>query len=178
MPRLNAVAEAKPDVLVLRENDINVGFYETLARIAIGACRTNGVKFVMDTFFSAAKKLKVDDLQIALDEYRNFPKDLKGLQTGAVVHSAEELNEAVGFGAKWVVFGNVFDDADGPGVGIDKLKEACEASPVPVYAIGGITPENARVCRDAGAAGICAVGPFMSCEDPKELVRQFREALE
>ena len=40
MPRLNAVAVAKPDAIILREKDINVGFYETLARIGIGACRT------------------------------------------------------------------------------------------------------------------------------------------
>ena len=181
MPRLNAVAEAKPDAIILREVDINVGFYETLARIGIGACRSNGVRFVIHTFFSAAKKLKVEDIQLPLEVYRNFPKDLKGLNTGASIHSLRELEDAVAFGAKWVIFGNVFETTCKPGKpaeGVDKLREICEASPVPVYAIGGITPENARLCKEAGAAGVCAMSPFMTCEDPKDLVRRYREALE
>jgi len=180
MPRMNAVAVAKPDALILREKDINVGFYETLARIGIGSCRANGVKFVVHTFFSAAKKLGVEDVQLPMEVYRNFPKDLKGLNTGASIHNLEELEEAVAAGAKWVIFGNVFETACKPGKpaeGVDMLKRICDASPVPVYAIGGVTPQNARLCKEAGAAGVCAMGPFMTCPDPSELVRQFREAL-
>ncbi len=181
MPRMNAVATAKPDAMILREKDINVGFYETLARIGMGSCKANGVRFVMHTFFSAAKKLGVEDIQLPMEVYRNFPKDLKGLNTGASIHSLEELDEAVKAGAKWVIFGNVFETTCKPGKpaeGIEMLKKICAASPVPVYAIGGITPENARQCKDAGAAGVCAMGIFMTCPDPTELVKQFRAALE
>ena len=181
MPRLNAVAVAKPDAIILREKDINVGFYETLARIGIGACMANGVKFVVHTFFSAAKKLGVKEIQLPMEVYRNFPKDLKGLDTGASIHSLSELEDAVAAGAKWVIFGNVFEPTckpGKPGEGIEMLKKICDASPVPVYAIGGITPENARLCKEAGADGVCAMSLFMTCKDPSELVRQFREALE
>ena len=172
MPRLNAVADAKPDAVILRETDINVGFYETLARIGLGACRSAGVRFVIHTFFSSAKKLKVEDIQLPMEVYRNFPKDIKGLNTGATAHSIIELEDAVAFGAKWVIVPDVFPD------GLDRLKEICKASPVPVYAFGGVTPENARICKDVGAAGVCAMSSFMTCADPKDLVRRFREALE
>ena len=175
MPRLNAVAVAKPDAIILREKDINVGFYETLARIGIGACRANGVKFVVHTFFSAAKKLGVKEIQLPMEVYRNFPKDLKGLDTGASIHSLEELDEAVAAGAKWVVFGNVFEPAckpGKPGEGVEMLKKVCDASPVPVYAIGGIIPENARLCKEAGADGVCAMYAAQIKHCPEEIVKE------
>jgi thiamine-phosphate pyrophosphorylase len=48
-----------------------------------------------------------------------------------------------------------------PGQGIDRLRAACRAaSPVPVYALGGVTHHNAAACLDAGAAGIAGIRLF------------------
>ena len=47
------------------------------------------------------------------------------------------------------------------GQGIDQLRTAClAASPIPVYALGGVTLENAAACLDAGAAGIAGIRLF------------------
>ncbi len=48
-----------------------------------------------------------------------------------------------------------------PGQGLDRLRAACNtASPIPVFALGGVTFENARLCREAGAAGIAGIRLF------------------
>jgi thiamine-phosphate pyrophosphorylase len=48
-----------------------------------------------------------------------------------------------------------------PGHGIDRLRSAClAASPIPVYALGGVTLENSAACMDAGAAGIAGIRLF------------------
>jgi thiamine-phosphate pyrophosphorylase len=48
-----------------------------------------------------------------------------------------------------------------PGQGIDRLRAACRAaSPIPVYALGGVTHQNAAACLDAGAAGIAGIRLF------------------
>ncbi|MHB1744779.1 MAG: thiamine phosphate synthase [Acidobacteriaceae bacterium] len=45
-----------------------------------------------------------------------------------------------------------------PGVGLSLLQQACcAAAPVPVFALGGVTADNAADCLRAGAAGIAAI---------------------
>src|SRR5262249_34529384 len=42
--------------------------------------------------------------------------------------------------------------------GLDTLREACKlAHPIPVIALGGVTLGRARMCLDAGAAGVAGI---------------------
>ena len=65
----------------------------------------------------------------------------------------------------YLIFGTVFPSrskpAGSPVAGVDALADAAVLASVPVLAIGGVTPERAAACRDAGAAGIAAIELFL-----------------
>ncbi len=82
-----------------------------------------------------------------------------GFIIGQSCHSAADVLAA---GAvDFVLFGPVFSTpGKGPAIGLDALRSITEIAPVPVYALGGITRENAESCLAAGAAGIAAIRMF------------------
>jgi thiamine-phosphate pyrophosphorylase len=93
---------------------------------------------------------------------------------GASCHSVGGAKSAAEQGADYLFFGPVFatpsKERFGPPQGMAKLAEACQAVSIPVMAIGGITLENARACRQAGAAGIAAIRLFQQNADLKQTV--------
>jgi thiamine-phosphate pyrophosphorylase len=80
------------------------------------------------------------------------------------VHSVEEALEAQKLGATYIIAGNIYetDCKRGlPGKGLEYLKAVCDAVSVPVYAIGGITPERFPEISYTGVAGGCMMSGLM-----------------
>jgi thiamine-phosphate pyrophosphorylase len=94
---------------------------------------------------------------------------------GVSCHSPEEVAQAAAKGADFLVFTPVFEKKDAPGVraaGLAQLEQACRVN-IPVFALGGITLENARSCLEAGAAGIAAIRLFQE-NDVAAVVKELR----
>jgi thiamine-phosphate pyrophosphorylase len=80
-------------------------------------------------------------------------------------HTLDEVYRARQEGVDAILFAPVFEKAlpgeTIAGTGLDRLGSACTvASPLPVYALGGVTMENAPRCLEAGAAGIAGIRLF------------------
>ena len=81
-------------------------------------------------------------------------------------HTLEEVHRARANQADAILFAPVFEkviagETITTGQGLRRLRAAClDASTIPVYALGGVTLENAPACRDAGAAGIAGIRLF------------------
>ena len=64
-----------------------------------------------------------------------------------------------------------------PPSGADFLAEVCgPAAPMPVFALGGLTPARAPEVRRAGAAGFAMMSSVMDAENPEELFRKYSES--
>jgi thiamine-phosphate diphosphorylase len=99
---------------------------------------------------------------------------------GASVHSPDAARRARQGGADFVVAGTIFDagSKDATGQGIDHLRGIVISTPLPVLAIGGISPERVLACIEAGAAGVAVVTGVLSAPDPVAAVHEYRRALD
>ena len=85
-------------------------------------------------------------------------------------HSLSEVQAACAAAVDLILFGPVLEkrvrgDLVQPGVGLAALAEAARtAAPVPLLALGGITPATIPACLAAGAAGIAAIRLFLPAD--------------
>jgi len=82
---------------------------------------------------------------------------------GVSCHTIEELRAAEREGADFAVYGPVFPSVTKSldPIGIDALRQATAAVQLPLYALGGVTRENAEHCIEVGAAGIAGISLFI-----------------
>jgi thiamine-phosphate pyrophosphorylase len=123
-------------------------------------CARHGVTFVVNDDIEAALMLGADGVHLGrTDEGAARAKD-QGLLLGLSASSLEEARAVAG-DADYIGAGPVWEtpsktDAD-PAIGLDGLREICDATTIPVVAIGGIDTTNAAGCIRAGAAGVAVI---------------------
>lgn len=87
---------------------------------------------------------------------------------GRSVHDTDEARAAADEGADLLIVGTIFETESHPGraaAGIGLIERTARLG-LPVIAIGGITPERARVAHEAGAWGVAAIRALWDAPDP------------
>ena len=121
------------------------------------------------------KALVLREKDLEPEVYRQLAKDVTALceaaGTECIVHSLAEAREAEALGADYLFAGNIFetDCKKGlPGRGLSFLQEVCKQVSIPVYGIGGITPDRMEQLLLAGASGGCMMSGFLKLQGEKE----------
>lgn len=167
LQRVEALAQLGIEKIILREKDLTAEAYEQLLWQCNERCAPYHVPVVANTQWQAAQHLGMGDVHLPLPLLRQQgrPKWVRRLSTS--VHSVEQAKEAQQLGADFLLAGHVFATPCKAGLeprGLEFLSQVCRAVPLPVYAIGGMTPERASEVLRAGAAGICVMSGLMQCE--------------
>jgi len=165
------------DLIQLREKDLPAANIAALAREILQAIAVAGspTKLLLNSRPDIAIATAAHGVHLTAAPDELTPAQVRSLYAAAnrpapiitlSCHTLEDVLRARANQADAILFAPVFEKIIAgqtitPGQGIDRLRAACRAaSPIPVYALGGVTFENAAACLDTGAAGIAGIRLF------------------
>ncbi|MGN0638632.1 MAG: thiamine phosphate synthase [Huintestinicola sp.] len=174
--QLEKLCAADIDRVILREKSLTGSEYEALAERVIKICGKYNTPLSLHTFTKTAKQLDCKAIHLSYADLISGKGE--GFETvGVSVHSLDEAKLAEQTGASYITAGHIFPTdckKDLPPRGTDFLREICETVHIPVYAIGGITPENAPLVKSAGASGVCLMSGLMKAKEPGDIIEKIK----
>lgn len=183
-----ALAAAPPGTVAfqLREKDLPAReLFQLALRLREICSRTGALLFVNDRVDIAIAAnadgvhLPFDSIGVSMARKLLPPNRLVGVST----HSPPDVAGAARAGADFAVFGPVFDpiskSATRAAWGSAGLAAACRAGAIPVFALGGITPERVRelLANPDPPAGVAAIGAIFAAESPAAATAEMISAL-
>lgn len=181
---LERACRAGVKAIQLREKDLNTREIFELAQRIQAVCQACGTQFFINERSDLARALNADGIQLTsrglpVSEVRRILKPNQRI--GVSTHSPDEAISAERDGADFILFGPVFSTQSkmtfGSPQGLSKLEEVTSLVKVPVFAVGGVTPETAAACTERGAHGVAVISSVLSCADLEESLRKFRKKL-
>ena len=166
----------------LREKDLSDTALIKLAQPIAALCQNYDAKLFINTHINVARD--VGAAGVHLPAKAEPIGSLKETETGdnfyigCSVHSLDAAKRREAEGADFLTYSPIYPTASkpgyGPAVGTASLAEVVEGVKLPVFALGGITPDRVQACFAAGAFGVAVMSGVMS---PKGAGTQARRYL-
>jgi thiamine-phosphate pyrophosphorylase len=176
------LAAAGVELIQLRAKEVGAGVFTALSAELTAALRERACRLIVNdradvamAAGSAGVHLGDEDLPVSVARALLGANSVVGYST----HSLEDVARAPR-DASYLGFGPVFDSPTKAGVreprGLELLRQACVASPLPVVAIGGITLAQAPAVWAAGAASCAVISEVERAGVVARLVEAWRNA--
>lgn len=171
--RVEIVVKAGLRAMQIREKDLSAPEVIKLAREIRQRTKDYALKLFINDRADIARSVDADGLHIP---EHGFPvtearKVIGEKISGKSVHSLDSAILAESEGADYITFGPIYDTPSkqiyGKPQGLEKLGEISRSVSIPVFAIGGITPERAKHCVESGAYGVAVISDLLCTEDPR-----------
>ncbi len=142
----------------------------------------HSAKFIVNSRLDIALAADADGLHLPEDALpvQTVRRFFSGL-VGRSIHTIEAAKEAEQSGADYLLFGHIFETTsktNEPPRGLNALEDVCQSVSIPVYAVGGITPERVGSCLNAGAFGVAVMNGWLSASDISQTIKNYLNALE
>ncbi|NPV30344.1 MAG: bifunctional hydroxymethylpyrimidine kinase/phosphomethylpyrimidine kinase [Firmicutes bacterium] len=164
----------------LREKEGESRELVRIAREMQEVCRSHGALFIVNDRVDVAAAAGADGVHLGQEDLS--PQAARailgpGKIIGVSVDNLAQAEAAAAAGADYLGLGPVYPtaskDCGVPPCGPDLVEEVARRVGLPVFAIGGITPENTLPLLRAGAAGVAVISSFLGAPDPRKAVRAF-----
>jgi thiamine-phosphate pyrophosphorylase len=177
---VRAAVEARAFLIQLREKLLRPRVLYELAARSADLTRGTGTRLLVNDRADIARASGADGVHLSTRslEARTLRASFGGeFLIGVSTHMPEEATAARDGGADFIVFGPVFDTPSkrefGAPAGLARLTEVARGvAPLPVFAIGGVTRENAPQVIRAGARGVAAIRLFSDAPNLREVCEE------
>ena len=165
----------------LRLKDADETRVRAEARDAKDACASVGATLILNDFWRIALDEGVDFIHLGqgdLDGADMKAIRARGVRVGLSTHDEAELERALSFAPDYVALGPIYPTRlkampFGP-QGLDKITSwKRRIGALPLVAIGGLTPERAKLCFAAGADSCAVVTDITLNADPEARIAQW-----
>jgi thiamine-phosphate diphosphorylase len=153
-------------------------------RAARGLCERYGAELIVNDYWRLAIEERCDFVHLGQEDLGGanlFALRERGVRLGISTHDEAELDRALALSPDYVALGPIYPtllkQMKFAPQGLDRLgewKRRCGATPL--VAIGGLTPERARLCLSAGADSACVVTDILRNDDPEARTREWLQA--
>lgn len=174
LEQIKRVTALRPCALILREKDLSAEEYEHLAEVVYSVCRASQTQMFVHTSIATAVKIGCRAIHISVSNIDSLQRYMEYFDKISVsCHSMDDVKKAIDGGATQIILGTIFETDCKKGLkgkGTEFVREIADyvkiiKGDIPVYAIGGISPENIGSVIDAGAAGGCMMSYMMRYRD-------------
>lgn len=155
--RLDAALLRGTRLIQLREKDWSRERLAGLAHAVIERARPYGAQVLLNADIELAHTVGADGVQLTGAQLASLPARPDLACCGASCHNAEELQRAAELGLDFALLSPVLPTLSHPGaahLGWEKFAELVRDLPMPVYALGGLKPEDMETAQQYGAHGI------------------------
>jgi thiamine-phosphate diphosphorylase len=168
----------------LRVKDRPEAELRTQIRQARAHCERWGAQLIVNDYWRLAIEERCDFVHLGQEDLGGA--DLaalrqNGVRLGVSTHDEAELERALALSPDYVALGPVYPtllkQMKFAPQGLERLgqwKRRCSATPL--VAIGGLTPDRARLCLSAGADSACVVTDILRNADPEARAREWLQA--
>jgi thiamine-phosphate pyrophosphorylase len=182
---LRVIIDGGADCIQVREKEMDTRSLLRRVGRAIELAHPAGASVIVNDRVDAALAAGADGVHVGeRDPSVGDVRRIAGrtLLVGASTHDLGEAQAAIEAGADYCGVGAMFASSLKPArepSGPDYLRAFIERYPsVPHLAIGGITPQNIDQLVKAGCRGVAVSSAVCSADDPAQVVRGLREAIE
>jgi thiamine-phosphate diphosphorylase len=179
---VSAAIEGGVNAVQLREKDLPADELLALARQLRGVCGERALLFINDrvdiALLSGADGVQLGERGLPVAAVRQLLP--ASMRVGRSVHSVDTARAAEQDGADFLIAGTIYATASHPEAevgGLEFLQALTSRVSLPVIAIGGVTPERAADCIDAGAAGVAVVSGILASSRPETAAMNYVEHL-